>query len=88
MEAEFYAGLLERRCGYLLLPDGGSIQPAKAIDLAIIFCDVEEEHGTIKLECFDPPAKDLIERFARWHPTSNDGALAALVTDTARSLLS
>jgi hypothetical protein len=62
-----YRGYLEHATHFNQLPEGGSIRPADAIDLAARICRIEEMEGRpAALQDLMPFDRELCQRFAVW----------------------
>lgn len=85
----YLTGRLEHATHTNCLPDGRTIRPADAIGLAARIAHVEEMEGRpANLEDLMEFDRELCSRFARWDQAPNYGALAVLLRDEARRLVS
>ena len=86
-EEHVYRGYLEHATRFNQLPEGGSIRPADAINLAAQLCQIEEREGrAATLADLMPFDQELAARFARWDQAANYGPLAEMVVRECRRI--
>lgn len=83
-----YRGYLEHATHFNQLPEGGSIRPSDALELAARICQAEEREGRpARMEDLYPFDRELAARFARWDQAPKYGQLAEMVCSECKRLV-